>query len=587
MGAALTNAGHIRATDDLKLYAYNTLTNNGLYELQGDVNVVNGGYSNHFVNNGTFQKSSGTGTSAVAGGTAFYNNGVIEALSGTIEFKGGDVTFNDGTRFTGAGQVVVSNSAQFNGSFQTSGPLTLSGGTFNGTGAIIDGDARWTGGTMQGTWAVAAGRTLDLAPGADKYMSASLTNDGHIRATDDLKLYAYNTLTNNGLYELQGDVNVVNGGYSNHFVNVGTFQKSSGAGTSAVRGGTGFHNSGVIEALSGTIEFNGGDVTFDGGTRFKGAGQVVVSNSAQFNGSFQTSGHLTLSGGTFNGTGAIIDGDTRWTGGTMQGTWAVAKGRTLDVAPGADKYVSAALTNEGHIRATDDLKLYTYHTLTNNGEYEFKGDVSVRNGGYSNTFVNNGLVVKTEGTGTSSLSENAFVNNGTVDVKVGTIQLPQNFTNDGTLKGVGTFATNLLTNAGHVAPGESPGTLTISGNFAQTADGFLDIEVNIAGNNDLLLVNGSATLGGTLAVSCFAACSYAVGDEILILDYTGTRSGSFGPLTLAGFHTGGFETVYDDANTRVLLRVTETVTAVPEPSSWALMLGGIATLGWLARRRRG
>jgi PEP-CTERM motif len=32
--------------------------------------------------------------------------------------------------------------------------------------------------------------------------------------------------------------------------------------------------------------------------------------------------------------------------------------------------------------------------------------------------------------------------------------------------------------------------------------------------------------------------------------------------------------------------VTLTVTAVPEPETYALMLGGLSLVGWMARRRR-
>jgi fibronectin-binding autotransporter adhesin len=90
-------------------------------------------------------------------------------------------------------------------------------------------------------------------------------------------------------------------------------------------------------------------------------------------------------------------------------------------------------------------------------------------------------------------------NTGTIDVQSGILKLPNNFTNNGTLKGVGTFATSLLTNAGHVAPGGSPGTLALNGNFTQPSGGFLDIELSNAALFDVFNITGTAALGGTLA----------------------------------------------------------------------------------------
>jgi hypothetical protein len=125
--------------------------------------------------------------------------------------------------------------------------------------------------------------------------------------------------------------------------------------------------------------------------------------------------------------------------------------------------------------------------------------------------------------------------------------------------------------------------LAISGNFAQTAAGVFDVDLNTLGANDLLNVSGTAMLGGTLALRCFAACSLAVGDSIVILDSVGDLSGSFASMTMTGFGGGAFSVVYDTIGDRVLLQVTQTVTAVPEPGTWAMLLAG---MGLLALRRR-
>jgi hypothetical protein len=170
----------------------------------------------------------------------------------------------------------------------------------------------------------------------------------------------------------------------------------------------------------------------------------------------------------------------------------------------------------------------------------------------------------------------------------GTIQLPANFVNPGTIAGTATVQTSLLTNNGHVAPGASMGTLTLAGSFAQGAAGFFDVDLNSLASSDLLVVTGTATLDGTLALNCFGACSLAVGDEVLILDANGPLATAFaGAPTLSGFATGAFDVVYDEPSGDVWLRVTETVTAVPEPGTWALMFAGLALTTAAARRRRG
>ncbi|MFX6949490.1 hypothetical protein ABTH81_20625, partial [Acinetobacter baumannii] len=66
--------------------------------------------------------------------------------------------------------------------------------------------------------------------------------------------------------------------------------------------------------------------------------------------------------------------------------------------------------------------------------------------------------------------------------------------------------TALLTNSGTIAPGLSPGTLTVTGNFAQTAAGILQIQVGAAAASRLA-ISGTATLGGTLEIVAVGAAT--------------------------------------------------------------------------------
>jgi len=80
------------------------------------------------------------------------------------------------------------------------------------------------------------------------------------------------------------------------------------------------------------------------------------------------------------------------------------------------------------------------------------------------------------------------------------------------LQGSG-FITANVTNEGFIAPGNSPGTLTINGNFTQTSNGAFLLEIASAEVFDRLIVNGVATLAGDLVVEPFAGFAFSFGDS--------------------------------------------------------------------------
>jgi subtilase-type serine protease len=212
--------------------------------------------------------------------------------------------------------------------------------------------------------------------------------------------------------------------------------------------------------------------------------------------------------------------------------------------------------------------------------------------GGNNTLINNGLVSADVMGGTLSIvapaNAGSLLNNGTLQATAGsTLALPTNFVNNGWMKGTGTLAlAGTLTNDGTLAPGNSPGTLGLTGNYVQGATGVFAVELQSLASHDLFNVSGTAAVGGTLALSCFGACSFNVGDVVTILDAVGDLSGSFASITLNGFATGAFTVVYDAVGDKVDLLVTQTVTAaVPEPGTYAMLLAGLGLLGGLAKRR--
>ena len=98
-----------------------------------------------------------------------------------------------------------------------------------------------------------------------------------------------------------------------------------------------------------------------------------------------------------------------------------------------------------------------------------------------------------------------FINNGIFrKTTLGILSVPISFSNTGTVKGLGSLLySGGITNDGKVAPGLSPGILTIDGDF--TNGTVLDIELKdgtgVGTGHDQLIVTGMATLSDTLKVT--------------------------------------------------------------------------------------
>jgi hypothetical protein len=578
--------------DSLFLQSSGELANEGLLLARQSTSFVfNGGAATKIDNRvaGTVRAAAGA-TLVLGSGVGFVNTGTLDAEAGGAIVLQGGARLDAGSRFTGAGTVFADGSNTFAGA-QQSANLVLRSGTHTGSAAVVGGTVGLTGGILTGTWTVAAGQTLDGRSGGNKIVSSgTLTNAGTVgwNSGDPLFVQSGGSVVNAGLWTAQATTSVIyNGGAATSFINTGIVRAEAGT-TLTLGNGIGFVGQGGTLDAVGDIVVAGGAV-MQAGSSYTGSGRVQVDGSNRFAGA-QQSANLVLRSGTHTGDAAELRGRTTLTGGVLTGSWTVAAGHTLAVAGGGNKIVAAGtLDNRGRLEwgTGDALFLQSGGALNNPGVVDIGTDGAawLFNGGAAVSIVNTGLIVKSAGAGSFTVGNGTgFVNQGTVDAASGTIVLPGNFTNQGTLKGTGSFAVaGTLTNLGRVAPGASPGTLALTGSFVQGAAGTFDVDVGTLAASDLFTVSGNATLGGTLALNCWAACSLAVGEQIVILDAAGTLSGNFAGVTLAGFGSGAFDVVYDTGNSRVLLQVTEAVTAVPEPATWALWMAGLA--GWLARRR--
>ena len=150
----------------------------------------------------------------------------------------------------------------------------------------------------------------------------------------------------------------------------------------------------------------------------------------------------------------------------------------------------------------------------------------------------------------------------------------------GTISGSG----KSLAVLGSLAPGNSTGTITVgtglSLDLANSGSSVFEITSPgyTAGTYDLVSGDGSVVFGGILNLA-FSGGSYADGTDVLqIFANTGGRSGNFSAVNATGLAPRQSAT-FNPA--------TGFITVVPEPSTCAMALAGLACGGYLLFRRRG
>ena len=257
-------------------------------------------------------------------------------------------------------------------------------------------------------------------------------------------------------------------------------------------------------------------------------------------------GRAVIFPGTFNNTGTLL----------------ASGGGTLEVG------IGGAINNTGTLQASGGGTL----RLLNNASVMNAGTVSIASGSQLDiqgaTYVQTAGVTNVNGVFSAAPTP--------VDIR------------GGTLSGTGTVIAN-VSNGGTVAPGNSPGSLFVFGNYTQTPSGILDIEIAglTAGSGyDELRVIGNAFLAGTLDIELidgFAPTADAFFDILVTgLFSPGSVLGRFDTVDLPSLSTGIWGVSY--LNDRV--RVTFTLVPVPEPSSMLLLSAGLGLLGIALRRRK-
>jgi autotransporter-associated beta strand protein len=490
--------------------------------------------------NGVWVVSPGTGgtlTLAVSTGTSTINTTNIAAnISAVVAGSGGIVK-------AGAGTLFLSGANTYTGVTRVTA-ATLEVTTANALGATGSGN-----GTV-----VSSGGSSRLRIGADITVDEAVEINGN------------------------GSTGALNFGSSQPGVSVSTATMGGlvtlGA-NAEIGAGTG--NAGILQRTGGgdSVNTNGFRLTFTGG------GQVSVNSPIGGTGSMRHNGSGTVilaAANTYSGTTAVTGNGTLrlgngGTGGSLATNSAISLAAALStfvvdqsdtVTQGVD-FSGAAITASAGGLGIGNFTQAGSGTTILNAANSYTGATSVN-------------------AGTLLINGNQSAANGAVTVAAGA-----------TLGGLGTTGGAVTVN-GFLAPGTSPGVLTVSTlTLASTATSLFEINGTTRGTGyDGMNINTASglTYDGALSLSFGNGSAFADDTTFDLFNFTGTPSGNFSSVTSTGFYAGTWTLASGtwSLNTgEQKLSFTpstgDLVVAVPEPSTLVL-LSGLAAVGCLVRRRR-
>ncbi|MFN0163806.1 MAG: PEP-CTERM sorting domain-containing protein [Burkholderiales bacterium] len=329
-------------------------------------------------------------------------------------------------------------------------------------------------------------------------------------------------------------------------------------------------NSGSFIVQSGGVL--DGNVTTTGGA-FSNYG-VITGNVTTNGGIFNNFGVVlgsTVLGGSVGGT---VSGQIRsWEGGTNTnwGTGTNWSGNSVPTVTGTVLVNGGGLANQPRILASDNFS--AQHTAITAGSLTIEGSL---------------LSTVTVGTSGSFIIQSGGVLDGNVTNDGGTVNnsgvVTGTVTNAGTLHASNGASFDDLSNAGLFDL--DGGATNIVGTLTLGSTSMLSVQMADYASGGLPIMAGDAELGGVLVLD-FSSILFI--DDFWAFDLIrvgGNFTGDFSGFQVSGLAPDlSFSTskLYDSYTVIVERGVT---TPVPEPETYAMLLAGLALLGFAARRRK-
>ena len=542
----------------------------------------------------------GASATLAAGSMLKADAGFLVAPGTSLSLLGGAVqavSFQVGAQ----AEVSVGNFSTLTaGSINNAGTLTLAGGRVSG--ALVNDGYMSGSGYIAGTGGFRNTGLFDQSGFLEMSNSGNAVNTGTWNLLGGKSLTLRDSkLSNYGTLNFDG-ATVLGAGPSGGTLLNGAGGTITGSGTIRtifqndgrliVQGGTlavnlGFQNNGQILMSSVDASLSGSTVTNWG--RIEGLGQVsnVIVNNGSIN---AKGGTLALTHQVTNSGSAILtagrDATLLLSGGMAPNTGKIQlAGGTLDVSGALVNDTAGTLSGFGDVRSG---------LLTNNGKVQLSGGVSAV---YSDVLGTAGSQVILSGNSNTTFYGKVDVQSG-AELRVSTGSVATFFDLVSQRTGAKFTGSGAKRFEGGLSVGASPGLGTDEGDVEFGEDNVYLAEIGgttactlaCASNNafknssfDKYMVAGNLSLNGTLKLTSWNGFVAKPGQHFDLLDW-GSLTGTFAAIDAQGLHlAAGSKLDFSQLYTTGEISVT----AVPEPSTYALWLAGLSLLPWLARRRPG
>jgi fibronectin-binding autotransporter adhesin len=449
-------------------------------EASGTVEDVNGGLasSTALMVNGLFILDTNNAIATLAG-------------AGGVDLNGGTLTLNNGT-FSGAITGTLANSGITKIS---AGTLTLSGAnTYIGPTEVNAGTLLLAGTLASQTIDIAVGATLQDQSGGLSSLAAVTNNGTLFLESDNTVATLVNSGGINGINTLTATTYLLQNG--------STINANLGTGILTTTGTVALNGTSAASVVNVSL---GSAFNLMGSQRLSSGADVTITGTLNVNGMTQTINMLNGTGSLFANTFQVDDGGSY--SGLINTTTFIVGGGVLNFN-GATVFSNFSTVDTGaglNISSGSMVQMGADFTIQSNAFLNVTAGAELSIGG--NLFLNNDGLVTLDTTAliqavdiitgagstisvpdSSRLTYTLLTGNGTIDSQGNT------FVNLATVSGNLTFLDN-FTNQGILSPGNSPGLITIVGDYNEAGQLILEIDNTVPVTGfDQVRVGGVVTL---------------------------------------------------------------------------------------------